>query len=431
MKIFSKITTIPLIAVPLIILVTFNGVFFPYVATKVLLWGVLLLISSCGLLGSLFWQPQRREMVERTSALMRKPIFILATLALISMVVSALIAFEPEVAWQGSFVRWNGVVTYIFLYVYFIYLAIFFREKEWKYFSIVSSLSFGIVFLGTIGQALTQSGRPDVFLGNPIFLAHYFLLCFFFLTLALVNRKSKNYWHIGIPLVLAFLGVVATESRGVLVGIFIGALVTLFVEFLRTKKDVYSTIFGKKFTTKKTIGVILLLFIIGCGIYIPTRHAAIWQHLPITQRLSQISINDSTTRSRILSIQTSFSAINPKNEGWERTFFGWGNENYQFAWQKYYNPEIYHYDKAAFDRAHNAFLDVLVMQGVVGLILYLVYWGYVLVMVWKLQNPERSLLFATIIAYLIQNLFVFESITGSFYLIALVAYILYRINYEK
>jgi O-antigen ligase len=94
-----------------------------------------------------------------------------------------------------------------------------------------------------------------------------------------------------------------------------------------------------------------------------------------------------------LSIKTSFNAITPKSEGWKRTLFGWGSENYQFAWAKYYNPEVYRYESAAFDRAHDKYLDIIVMYGVIGLLSYLVFLVACTRAIMRLKGLEKYILF--------------------------------------
>jgi len=57
----------------------------------------------------------------------------------------------------------------------------------------------------------------------------------------------------------------------------------------------------------------------------------------------------------------------------ERPVLGWGAENFDYGFDKYYNPQFYRggINETWSDRAHNWFLDFLVMGGALGLAFYL------------------------------------------------------------
>ena len=67
------------------------------------------------------------------------------------------------------------------------------------------------------------------------------------------------------------------------------------------------------------------------------------------QRFSSLSLADTTVQTRLLSISTG-------REGFlERPVLGWGPENYNLVFDKYYNPKLYPAENW-FDHAHNIFL---------------------------------------------------------------------------
>jgi len=83
-------------------------------------------------------------------------------------------------------------------------------------------------------------------------------------------------------------------------------------------------------------------------------------------RIIDFSNNYSSIQSRLINLLISLNSINPLNGGFKNFLIGWGWDNYFLAWDYAYIPEIKNYDPAPFDKAHNTYLDILVMLGVLG-----------------------------------------------------------------
>ena len=54
----------------------------------------------------------------------------------------------------------------------------------------------------------------------------------------------------------------------------------------------------------------------------------------------------------------------------EKPILGWGQEGFNFVFNKYYDPRMYTREPW-FDRAHNTYLDWLIAGGALGLLSYL------------------------------------------------------------
>ena len=107
----------------------------------------------------------------------------------------------------------------------------------------------------------------------------------------------------------------------------------------------------------------------------------------------------------------------------ERPLLGWGPENFDLVFTKFYNPcfgspscpgEIW------FDQAHNIIFDTLVTTGIIGLAGYLAIFASALWMLWK-KYREGAVDFAAagvftglLAAYFLQNLTVFDMIDSYF-----------------
>lgn len=111
--------------------------------------------------------------------------------------------------------------------------------------------------------------------------------------------------------------------------------------------------------------------------------------------------------------------------GWkgflERPILGWGPENFNLVFARYYNPCTGSPECSGetwFDRAHNIVVDTLVETGVVGLIGYLAIFGAALYLLWRpvLKSgaglAEAAVFSAMFAAYFVQNLTVFDMVVS-------------------
>jgi hypothetical protein len=107
----------------------------------------------------------------------------------------------------------------------------------------------------------------------------------------------------------------------------------------------------------------------------------------------------------------------------ERPILGWGPENYILVFPKFFNTCLFIPAECGgeiwFDRAHNIIFDTLITSGILGLLAYL---GIILSVLWVLsksyfQNQKATFWAfavpgATLLAYFLQNLTVFDMATS-------------------
>ena len=417
----QKYIRIILLATPFTVLFSPNDSFFPFIAGKVLLFALLMgLVSLLMIYGASSDKYFSDELYEKCKKFLKHKVTIGLSVFITVVGIATWGAYEPFVAWHGSFVRWEGYSTTLLLFLYFWYLSLFFTKESWRTFLRFTFFSLLIIFLFELGQLVSGIGRPGSLLGNPLFLAQYFLLAGG-MTLAGYGDSLKKKSLLFLSGIFLVIGILLTQTRGVIVGLY-GGFVALLIVLLVQKSNARIRVFKQEFSLRRSAGFLLGMLLIGAGIFFTTQGSSFWKHVPILKRISTETIAYSA-ESRILSIKTSFNAITPKSEGWKRTLFGWGSENYQFAWAKYYNPEVYRYESAAFDRAHDKYLDIIVMYGVIGLLSYLVFLVACTRAIMRLKGLEKYILFVVWIAYCIQNLFAFDSFTGLLYTMVLGAYV--------
>lgn len=112
---------------------------------------------------------------------------------------------------------------------------------------------------------------------------------------------------------------------------------------------------------------------------------------------------------------------------------GWGQENFIIPYARHYNPSMFG-NEPWFDRSHNMFLEWFVAGGVAGGILYIALFFSLFALLrlgWK-QNifsaEEVALFSGLIIAYMIQNAFVFDTIVSYLLFFGLGAYLTVRVS---
>jgi len=321
----------------------------------------------------------------------------------------------------GNIERGEGLLTIYHFFIFFLLITNVFKEKkEWIRFFDISVLISFLVGLYALAQRfefdflLRSSGgtRLAGTIGNPSFLAAYILMNAF-LVLFLLANKEKLAWRIYYGLIFVFGAYIVfeTQTRGALLGLVGGLLVLSFL----------SVIFSKNRKIKLgAISLILILFILGAGVWI-VRDSSFIKNINTLHRLTTISFDDVTTQTRILGWQGAW-------QGWkDRFFLGYGYENYNVAFNKYFPVLIYHDagSRVWFDRAHNIVLDQAVPGGIFGLLSYLGILGLALWFLWislrrfkHKRNYTTSnysqigfiALIALIAAYFGQNFFVFDTL---------------------
>ncbi|MEK7211055.1 MAG: O-antigen ligase family protein, partial [Patescibacteria group bacterium] len=201
-------------------------------------------------------------------------------------------------------------------------------------------------------------------LGNSIYLGNYMLANLFLAGLLYFENISKSWKAAVIAIALIdFFVFISAETRGAMLGFLItAAIAILFTLFVAKNKKVRLGI----------LGFVLAASII-VGFFQINRNESWVQKIPGVRRLVNMSFTGGTMATR-------FIAWNIAVEAWkERPVFGWGPENFYYAFNKYYNPKSleFSYYETWFDRAHNVVFDHLVFGGTFGLLAYLAIYAVV------------------------------------------------------
>ena len=194
-----------------------------------------------------------------------------------------------------------------------------------------------------------------------------------------------------------------SQTRGALVG----AVAAFFLYFVIN----FFLVRGRR---AKIIHVgLLTLMILGAVLIYTNRDSKLVTGNSTLRRMVTISLSDVTTQSRL-------DTWNASWKGWKERFWsGYGYENYDIAFNKYFPARIFK-DKGSqiwFDRAHNVILDIGVTSGIFGLLVYLGIFGAASAGLYRLFrlkaeeiNPRQLVILALLFfAYFLQNLFLFDT----------------------
>ena len=330
----------------------------------------------------------------------------------------------------GTIERGEGFLTIAHLIVFFLILCWTLKTKhEWlNYLSGLVVVGLLVDFYALLQKAEVEKfflfgniihsgeGRLSSTLGNAAFLGAFTLAQFFISLLLFFKRKFLG-WKIFFALAALFnlFILYQTQTRG-------SALALIFVLILLC---IFYIIKSPELIKRNIAGALLLLIIIFSLAVWFNRDTGWIKKSSMLERLTSISKNDITTRSRLMAWDTSWKSWK------ERFLLGYGWENYNIGFNKYFHAEIYidNGSQLWFDRAHNTIFDIAVATGLIGLIAYINI--FILALYYLFRNIKidfdlSAMLMALLLAHFIQNIFVFDVLSTFvilFSVFAVVAYI--------
>ena len=346
--------------------------------------------------------------------------------------VSGLLGVNPHRSLWGNFERMGGAFYFTHLALLYFYILLLsqaggvYIKRVLKFFLFVAGIICinGVVgWLGGPTLVLDPSlpGRASSTLGNPIYLGAFAILPIF-LSLFFAFQAEKQLGKIlyAVLGILFFLAMFQSGTRGALVGLLSGIVISsLLYIFLHPSNNV---------RRNGLIVVVVGGIIFGSLFFKP-------EVLPEGSAIRRIfQLKDSNTSARVIQWQSALRGVK------DFPILGVGLENYYIVSNKYYNSELYKYDRSWFDKPHNYLLEVLSTTGVIGLGFYLAILVGVILGLYKafkgnfLSLKEVCVLFAGFTAYQIQNLFVFDTVptSVSFYVfLGFVGYLFFEMENVK
>ncbi|MBI4121719.1 MAG: O-antigen ligase family protein [Parcubacteria group bacterium] len=342
----------------------------------------------------------------------------------LSAALSTIFAEDVFHAFWSNAERGEGLFS-LFHYIVFLGLTvILFDRRDWLRFIKIS------VVLGILAAALTwfqyagaeflegfpfyiaPDSRPGSVLQNPAFFGSYLIFLIGFAGWLFFRERGTWRYIAGFAIPIFLSALLLGNSRGAILGLGFGTL--CFFSFLGWGRGELPPRY-RRLARFSLAFLLLLVFVFGF-----TRTASFWKNIPGLNRLSEISLADSSLKTRFIAFGSSYGAFI------ERPLVGWGLENYNIAYNRNYNPAYARYEEAWFDRAHNKVMDIAVMQGLFGVAVYFILLVAFLLAVPQAfpSLPERAVFFGLVPAYFLQNLVLFDTPVSYFLLFSLFGFVL-------
>ncbi|MEK9183291.1 MAG: O-antigen ligase family protein [Patescibacteria group bacterium] len=362
----------------------------------------------------------------------KTPLFIILGVFFFILFLSTIFGVDFQRSMWGNYERMSGWFTLIHFGIYFVIVANIFRSwLEWRVlfrWSLLVSIIVGVTGFNFLlpDNSIMKIGGGGT-LGNQIYIAN-FVLFHIFIAWYLFRKEEKKIWRIFAASagILGLAIMMYNGKRGPFIGLVIGGFIAiaLYSFFTKTKKW-------------RALGLSLVGLMIVFGVLIfAFRQSSFVQKIPAVGQVANVSFESGTGATRLIAWKIALAAWK------EKPVFGWGVENFYYAFNKYYNPKSleHGYYETWFDRSHNIFLDYLSTSGILGLAGYLAIFAAVFWQIgagfYKKKIDLDTLVFVSIffIAYGVQNFFVFDHLSSYlifFLMLAFVDYVIPRPQAEE
>jgi len=354
---------------------------------------------------------------------LKNPLNIAVLIFLLINIISSFTGVNTSRSLWGNFERMGGVYYLFHLVTLYFYVQLLaqaggeYLKRFLQAFIIVAVLVTinGIIgWMGVSGLVLDPSlpTRVSSTFGNPIFFASYLIFPMFLAAYFAVQEEKivvkVLYWT---AVFLQVVGVYSSGTRGATVGIIIACFLAALLYLILTKNS-----------NIRRYGFIAIgVFVVLAGTLIANH-----SRLPAGTTLSRLAnLRDSNTESRLIQWRMALEGAK------KNPLLGVGAENYYVISDAYYNPELYKYDRSWFDKPHNFILEVLVTNGLLGLLAYFGMFVFSIYGIWKAYREnllglvEACIFFAALIAYQVQNIFVFDTVSASVAFYAFLGFTIY------
>jgi O-antigen ligase len=332
---------------------------------------------------------------------------------LLSWLLSTIFGVDTYQSLWNNHERMLGLFTLLHFGAYALILSSVLKTRaDWRLLEHVALGVGALVMLIAVRQKIDPewflnkgSTRVSATLGNAIYLSGYGLFLLALGVWMYVDQWKTRVKYRALYLVVAclgFLGIFMGGTRGTLLGLFsgLGVAVVLILWQYRFVPRV----------RKITIGVVGGLTVLLCVLF-SFRTTEFVSTLPSIGPLLNTKLSEGTASTRLMAWGVAVDA-------WKvRPIFGWGPNNYYYAFNEFYRPEFlrHGYAETWFDNAHNVVMNTLATQGIFGIVTYFSLFGAALFTIYKGVKKERFsfplgvVFVAFTVGNFVHNMFVFEN----------------------
>ena len=350
--------------------------------------------------------------------------------------VTTLASIQPYASFWGTLERMGGLWTFFHYFLFFIIATAVLRKQEhWETFltctiatAILSAL-YGFGQKTNISFFIGSGGRERIFgtIGNAALFAGYEIVNIFLALTLLLRPNNSQFKKIvyGTGVVLGSLAVTMTVVRGSLLGLGAGLLMFSLWYFLKTNSRKAKLVLLSLATVASLFVVILIT---------PLKDASFIGNSKFLRRVTDTSFESFTAKTRFWAWQ---AGLKGWSESPRRILLGWGPENFNIPFSKYFNPKFFtgYGAETLFDRAHNMFVEVLVTMGLIGFITYVGIFFFSFRALRTIRHAQTDNYIYTIglssliVAYAIHNAFIFDTSANLlvfFTILGFIAFLLMR-----
>lgn len=380
---------------PLIISANF---FFPFVGPKSLYFMALVQIIFFAWLILIIWT---KKYLPQVNLLLLALVIFVAILIL-----SSFLGTDFSRSFWSKYERMTGLLMWFHLLAFFLVISTVFRSfQDWsKIFSIsifVAVLVAIISLLAKVGVdvlGLREAARGGATIGNSSFMGTYLLFNIFLALFLILKLRGLLRIYLQSSLAIMLLALFLAEARAATLSVLIGVifLILLYLSFVPQKR--YLNILGRI----SLIGIFIIFSVSAFYLFQPDNILHNW-------------FVKMASKARLVVWEGAWKGF------LERPWLGWGPENFEFVFTKYFNPCFFLPECGGeiwFDRAHNIILDTLIAIGIIGFLAYLGIFAACFYILWRgyfQKNIEfwlAAIFSVILISYFIQNLTVFDMINS-------------------
>jgi O-antigen ligase/Tfp pilus assembly protein PilF len=415
-KVLHYAVLVGIFILPFMAFIVPADMFFPYITGKNFLFRVVVeVIFALWLLLALADKKYWPEI---------SPLLYAVSATVLVLVLSTVFGANPYRSFWSNYERMEGLVSHLHLFAYFLVLGGSLKGEEvrrWFLYALAASGALMAVygwfqFFGWMQISMQSGPRADGSFGNAAYMAVFMLFNVFLL--AYIALSEKRAWLkaiFGALIVLEIPVIFFTATRGAILGLVGGAVIfsALFGIFGKTR-NVRRIVLG-------LVGILALL----ATLFFATKGMEFAKQNYILSRFQDLSFKERTVESRLTIWKMSYEGFK------ERPILGWGIENYNQVFNKYYDPIMWK-QEPWFDRSHNIVFDWLIAGGLAGLVAYLSIFGAALYMLsrrvrelnWEQgMLAEASAITALFAAYFFNNLFVFDNLISYYLFFSVIGFV--------
>jgi len=375
---------------PLIVSAKF---FFPFVGPKSLYFMGLAEIIFAAWLLLIIYSPQYRP---RLNILTAALIIFVAILIL-----STVFGTDPSRSFWSKPERMTGLLMWFHLFAFFLVISSVFKKSEdWtKIFSVSIFAAILVSLVSLFPEAgILASSREGATIGNSSFMGVYLLFNIFLAIWLLIKSSLPLKIYSAISLSIIVPALLLSGARAAILSFLGGLFLLFFLYLIFVPKRRYLNLLGKFLLAGSLVVFLVIVFFI----FQP-------------DNAIQQKFIEKATKARLVVWEKAWNGFQ------ERPWLGWGPENFDFVFTKYFNPCMFLSECGGeiwFDRAHNIVLDTLVATGIIGFLAYLGIFAAAFYVLWRKYfsnyiNFWTAGIFSVIlISYFVQNLTVFDMINS-------------------